>query len=398
MTLRIYVNGLDAWYTGFVRALQEQLLILDIAPERLPVYTDDAHLLSPQSLILYFSEVPHTPVEHELESLERHLQAGHMVLPVVDTVTQATEKLPSALHTFNAFPLGNPPQYAALVDEVLSRLWMRRTLRKVFISYKRSDSLAVAHQLRDALTRAHYDVFLDECSIDYGTHFQRELLWWLNDVDFVLLLASPHLDSSRWVMEEIEFANIAHVGLLALRWPLPPGSRGPAVLSSLMSDQIYALPRLESATTVAEQTLPRDELEKLLDTIAVYRAQAIQRRLWALLPYLTDQLEAASRPFTPTDRIGDLVLEGANPPGSDYIRVLPFRPTLDTLYAFGQEVMALHEPPARALLFYMENDPHDQRCRAFEWCVHSERTGETPSLYRLLPLTDGTFDLGRLYP
>ncbi len=397
MAVRVYVNHLRPWYEAFVVAFQDQLQQLAIAPAQLPVYDNDPPNLPPRSVILYFSDGTQPPTEPDLVSLRQHLQAGRTVLPVLDTTANATAKLPAELHPYNAFPLGTAEQnYTGLVDEVLSRIWLNRTLRKLFISYKRSDSLAIARQLHTALTQRGYDVFLDEASIDYGTHFQQELLWWLNDADFMLVLASPNLESSPWVMEEIEFANFANVGLLALRWP----QSGPtAVLSTLMPDQIYELTGLVGTGVADTQTLVLDDVEAILHKIEEYRAQAIQRRLLALLPYLTTKLSAQGLTFQPAaGSLGDMVLPSTHPSGDSYIRVLPFRPTLDTLYDLGQELRALAAPPAQACLFYMENAPNDRRFLAFDWGLAPERAGETPSRYRLLPFTGETFDLGRLMP
>jgi len=399
MALRIYVNGLTAWRDGVVHAFHAQLTALGIAPATLPVHeTDPVAALPPRSVALYFADGAHAPTDADLASLRRHLDRGVTVIPVLDTVQDALSKLPPLLHPLNAFALGDPPDYGALVDEILARIWMGRTLRKLFISYKRSDSQAVARELFHALTGRGYEVFLDEASIGYGVNFQRELMWWLNDADFVLLLASPNLESSRWVMDEIEFANIAHVGLLGLRWSdRDGGSAGrPAVLSSLMADQVHALAPLAGSGALDTRTLAPGDLQAIVHKVDTHRAHAIQRRLVALLPYVREALTAGQLTFAAGGRFGDFLVDRAQAGDACYLRVLPFRPTLDTVYDFGQELIAIDPPPARGVLCYMENDPTDRRFRAFQWCLEPDRTGQTPSCYRLLPFTGGDLDLAVL--
>jgi hypothetical protein len=51
----------------------------------------------------------------------------------------------------------------------------------------------------------------------------------LNDADLVLLLGTPNLGKSEWVVKEIAVANATEVPLLAVLWPDPddPGRAAP---------------------------------------------------------------------------------------------------------------------------------------------------------------------------
>ena len=69
-----------------------------------------------------------------------------------------------------------------------------------------------------------------------GDDFQRDLMSWLNDSDFVLLLASPRLGESEWVLKEVERAKLSNIGVLGICWP--KDSRAlPQIVKALMDDQ-----------------------------------------------------------------------------------------------------------------------------------------------------------------
>src|SRR5262245_28421749 len=128
----------------------------------------------------------------EEKSFKKLLEDGVMVLPVVPDAPSA-QYLPASLAHINAFVMGffGEAWTECLADEVLSMAWLHRRTPKVFISYKRTDSAPIAGQLYDRFNHLGYETFLDEASVPRGTDFQRELKWWLNDADLLIVLASP---------------------------------------------------------------------------------------------------------------------------------------------------------------------------------------------------------------
>lgn len=306
------------------------------------------------------------------------------------------------LNAFKLDPSGvEGGRYKDLVDLILTELWLHRSIRKIFVSYRRADSLEVAHQLWESLTRMQYEVFLDDCTLNPGVNFQRELMWWLNDADLILLLASPNLAVSEWVQEEINAATHASIGFLAVVWPEEDGKKGSNRLPQLMPDQIVDLLPQSFASTMVEpgqQRLVESAVHTITEKVAEKRVQAIQQRLWSLLPYLKDSIPSESDVH---DGIlqGDLKLFHRDSEKLIYARVLPFRPTLDAIYSLRQD---FNDPknfpklPTKALFFYRENDRHDQRVWAMEWMLEPERPEEALALYRVLPYTGDTLDLGWL--
>jgi TIR domain len=397
MAIRVFVNGLQSWLDGLTVALADQLRAMEIEPSRLPLWTSDPEEIPARCIALYFANGPHATPEADLRSLERLIAAGVTVLPVVDSVVGAERKLPELLHPFNALAIDPEKAFSTLVDEVLSRIWLARRTHKLFLSYKRSDSQAIARELWRELAFRGYEVFLDEVSIARGEDFQRELKWWLNDADFLLLLASPRLGESKWVLQEIEAANLASVGIFALTWP---GVTGETLspLSALTDDQKIQLGEGDFAGLHAPpscQRLRRTKRVEIIRQITTYRAQAVQRRMRRQLALLKDSLE--ERNLTVDEkghRLGDLKVlpEGRDP---YFVRTLPFRPTLDTVNDLRHEFGG-QPGPKQVVLYYRENYPRDPRVEALRWMLGPKREGETPERFQLMPDEGNPLDLETL--
>lgn len=90
---------------------------------------------------------------------------------------------------------------------------------RVFISYKRSDTLGLAMQLFDALSHAGFDVFLDKYRIDPGADFQAKLTESLGDKAMVIVLESKKFLDSEWTKREILTAKTHRLTICALRVP-----------------------------------------------------------------------------------------------------------------------------------------------------------------------------------
>jgi hypothetical protein len=68
---------------------------------------------------------------------------------------------------------------------------------QVFLSYRRSDTAAVAHAVRYALLHAGHTVFLDTEDVDTGAAFRDVIREWLATSDLVLFLIGPGFDPGR---------------------------------------------------------------------------------------------------------------------------------------------------------------------------------------------------------
>src|SRR5580693_1170618 len=106
------------------------------------------------------------------------------------------------------------PNYEAIAARLLEALALLRETRRLFISYRRSESRKVAIQLYEALDEKTFDVFLDTISIRPGEEFQKVLAHRLADVDVIVLLHTRDFIGSRWTITELTQANAMNVAIL----------------------------------------------------------------------------------------------------------------------------------------------------------------------------------------
>lgn len=90
---------------------------------------------------------------------------------------------------------------------------------RIFISYVRAESQALADQLFDHLGRRGFDVFLDRFSIAPGREIATKLREELSRMGTVLVLETAGINRSAWTRGEVDFARMHRLGLCALRLP-----------------------------------------------------------------------------------------------------------------------------------------------------------------------------------
>jgi hypothetical protein len=141
------------------------------------------------------------------------------IFPVVEDLKRFPQLAPESLRGANGFEWRRDEDVGELAGLLLEALGLQRGRRKLFISYARMDSAAMADQLRSAFVGRWYTVFHDTVSIRPGRDFQEELKHELADSDVILLLNSPSIATRPYVQEEIAFANEAGVNGVQLIWP-----------------------------------------------------------------------------------------------------------------------------------------------------------------------------------
>ena len=142
------------------------------------------------------------------------------IVPVVDDLADYPAKTPAALHPVNGMAIGTiAVDYTAVVNVVLENLALLRRSRRLFLSYLRKESSAVAHQLRVAFDDGGYDTFLDLSSVPKSDDFQAVLWHRLLDSDVLIVLDTPNFLSSKWTRQELAQAAAMSVGMLRVVWP-----------------------------------------------------------------------------------------------------------------------------------------------------------------------------------
>ena len=196
------------------RGLDKQLIaILDgnltLSPREVGGY-DSAK----PTFAFYFGKKDHR--NKDVDALKKLMGNGDAIYPVFFTIFD--QEVPEMLRPFNGIMyVENNIDY--IVNVAFEELRLLRKKRRMFISYKRSDSAAIANQLYDVLSRHQFDVFLDTYSISGATDFQAELHHRITDSDVLIQLNSPNFMNSKWCKEEISEANARQVGVLQINWP-----------------------------------------------------------------------------------------------------------------------------------------------------------------------------------
>jgi len=149
------------------------------------------------------------------EILKRQKLEGNIILPVF--ISNFSEEIPDLLKNQNGLKYEN--NINRICNLVLEGFELLRKNRKIFISYKRSDSTNIAIQLYEELEANNFDVFLDTHSVDKGDDFQDELWHRMTDCDVILMLNTKDFLKSKWCNRELEKAHLKRIGIVHLLWP-----------------------------------------------------------------------------------------------------------------------------------------------------------------------------------
>ena len=168
------------------------------------------------SFVYYFGRKDHHNRDEAI--LTQLMSNGDPIIPLYFTLGGFYNEIPEVIKKMNGkhYQAENLDAY---VNYALESLRLMRKNRKLFISYRRTDSTRIANQLFDALIRRNYDVFLDAYSIRAAENFQEELHHRLSDCDVLIQLYTAGFKESPWCKEEITSANQKQIGVVEVVWP-----------------------------------------------------------------------------------------------------------------------------------------------------------------------------------
>lgn len=187
------------------------------------------------------------------------------VLPVASQPDKVSKEIPTGLRGLNCVFYGGPGGPERVFGALLECLGMLPRQRRVFLSYKRDESAAVAVQLFAELSARQYEVFLDTHSIGAGVDFQESLWHSLCDVDVLLMLDSPNYFSSRWTTAEYGRALAKGIGVLRVEWPSAAASTVTGTSS---------LVQLANADFRPDTSLQAAALDRVCDRLEDFRSLA----------------------------------------------------------------------------------------------------------------------------
>lgn len=253
------------------------------------------------------------------------------VLPLVKGGEHMGRLLPRSIRRINAIDWDG--RRGEALTALLAMLGLAERDRKVFLSYRRTDSTKLAEQLHTALEQSRYDVFLDRFAVPPGIDFQERLFQDLGDMAFVLLLESQELKSSPWVVDELSYAHGHRIAVRALTLP---GVAPDQLVDSIQEP--FRL-RLAPADIDASGKLKAPVLRRVLEWIEVAHVKELRRRREQLIGSLRQKLSMDGCAYDPVAEWAVL----ASAPGrrSTLFLVTPRRPRPEDLYA-------LHVVQARA--------------------------------------------------
>ena len=209
---------------------------------------------------------------------------------------------------------------AQTIPTILSLANIAPTGPRIFISYRQIDSAALAMQLFDALSHAGFEAFLDHFRIPPGVNFQSRLTQELGDKAMLLVIESPNLLDSEWVLHEINVAKVNSLGVFALQAPggkpivsIDSGAR----MSLSDSDFVFGS---YSATSPLVDTV----LAAVLDRAKVEHDRALIRRRQILHDSLEGALASEGVPIAPLTPQGIVPVTAKD--GTQYLVWLTPRP------------------------------------------------------------------------
>ncbi|MBD9489938.1 toll/interleukin-1 receptor domain-containing protein [Ensifer sp. ENS11] len=164
--------------------------------------------------------------ERDVDVANELKAASLPIIPTVDHSGDFGAAIPPSLQFANGLRRrSDDPALTELSGAALECVGLLRAQRRVFVSYRRTESRAAALQLHDLLNSRGFDVFLDTHDIRPGEPFQDVLWHRLVDSDVVVMLDTPSYFASRWTRQEIGRARAKEIQVIRVIWPEHTPSR-----------------------------------------------------------------------------------------------------------------------------------------------------------------------------
>ena len=164
----------------------------------------------------YFGGAGHV----ELDAARDVARTSAPIIPTVAANGNFGADIPDFLQASNGLRRRvDDPEMTTLAAAVLECVGLLRRQRRVFVSYRRTESRSAAVQLHDLLTERGFDVFLDTHDIRPGDPFQDVLWHRLCDSDVVVMLDTPTYFESKWTRQELGRARAKEIHVLRVVWP-----------------------------------------------------------------------------------------------------------------------------------------------------------------------------------
>jgi hypothetical protein len=323
--------------------------------------------------------------------LEALLTDEILIIPVVESARQFADLVPDEIRHLNGISVDDcGGDFERLAARILEGFRLLRETRRLFISYRRSDTSGVAAQLYEALDAAGFDVFLDTRTLLPGEPFQ-DILWHrLADTDVVVVLDSLDFLASRWTEEELARANILNIPLLQVLWP------GQSEAGAAAFSNFYPLsPDEFEGTALGPIARLRDNaVQAITDEVENIRARAMSaRHAFLVREFLKEAREAGLSVRRALD--GTIIVSG---PRSDGILVQPAIGVPDA--ACYQDLASAYEEESKKGKHYVAPSVllFDQTGIREKWLRHLQWLNRNVAAVRSVSLVDAKAWLESLAP
>ena len=238
--------------------------------------------------------------DEDLQILTKLLDRGVAFLPLVSDLENFQEEIPTPLHSINGISENDE---LTILNTLMSLLHWIPSERRVFISYCRKESSAVAKQLFESLSFKGFNVFLDTVSVQGGEHFQRRLLDRLNDFDLLILLDTPGISKSIWVREELVTVQNLGMGVFQVVWPDRKFEQ------TLALNQRHELEHDNFIDKNVSCQLHLSVIEALVSEILSFRLRSLGARRQSIIGEFLKKIESYNR-FNPNNLINVHIIPG----------------------------------------------------------------------------------------
>ena len=264
-------------------ALSKALAVMKISPRQVEI-TDELSDGDISQVLAYLASKEGRDDRKVNAMIEEAIHANVPIIPIARKAEESriAEMLPESLsHHNTAFWLD---EGVSVAMALLRTLGLAESERKVFISYRRSETSALADQMHTAMVQRGFDVFLDRFSLYPGDRFPDRIKENLADKALLLLLESNRLHESEWVQREIEYATHNRIRTLALNLPDCENN-----VSKI--DESYRI-RVEDNNLTKQGTMTQEALRRTLDNIELVHASALLKRRLQLLGHVKNKLRS----------------------------------------------------------------------------------------------------------
>lgn len=212
----LFIGNREAMYKDIVNGLKTSFEELKVPEQSLYYSINNVNQIKGnQPIVIVVShDTPALPHEYKdwIESNEFNV---NVILPVF-IKDFSNEFQDDVIKRYNGIKYDSSDSIISIVLEGFNLL---RKQRKLFISYRRTESRKVAIQLYNHFQARNFDVFLDSHTIPRGVDFQNNLFHRMMDCDAVLLLDTTDFLNSPYCKEELEKAIANKIGILRIKWP-----------------------------------------------------------------------------------------------------------------------------------------------------------------------------------